>query len=194
MVEALRVAAGDGRLTAEELDDRLERALTARTHRELAVLTVDLPDAGTAVGPGRPAGPVPKETLRIAHFGGSARQVGRWVVPKRIEVKVTGGNVLLDFTEAVVTSPVLPIDVDLKGGNLTIITRPGVEVDAGELTTMGGTIQVPAGGGPEPAVLRVELSGTVFGGNIRAHGRRRSFWQWLLSRFRRASGPPAIRA
>ena len=31
IVELLRMAAGDGRLTAEELDQRLEVALTART-------------------------------------------------------------------------------------------------------------------------------------------------------------------
>ena len=34
--ERLRAAAGDGRLSPEELDDRLERALTARTYAELA--------------------------------------------------------------------------------------------------------------------------------------------------------------
>ena len=43
VVELLRVAAGDGRLTAEELDERLEAALTARTYGELAALTTDLP-------------------------------------------------------------------------------------------------------------------------------------------------------
>jgi hypothetical protein len=42
-VEQLRVAAGDGRLTADELDHRLETALTARTYGELAALTADLP-------------------------------------------------------------------------------------------------------------------------------------------------------
>ena len=30
VVEMLRVSAGDGRLTAEELDERLEQAMTAR--------------------------------------------------------------------------------------------------------------------------------------------------------------------
>ena len=35
VAELLRVAAGDGRLTAEELDERLEKALTARTYAEL---------------------------------------------------------------------------------------------------------------------------------------------------------------
>ena len=41
-VEILRDAAGDGQLTAAELDERLETALTARTRSELAELTADL--------------------------------------------------------------------------------------------------------------------------------------------------------
>ena len=36
VVDALRVAGGDGRLSAEELDTRLESALSARTLGELA--------------------------------------------------------------------------------------------------------------------------------------------------------------
>src|SRR5258707_7957238 len=50
VVEILRVAAGDGRLSADELDERLEAALTARTFGELAALTTDLPAPGGAVG------------------------------------------------------------------------------------------------------------------------------------------------
>jgi hypothetical protein len=55
VVEILRVAAGDGRLTAEELDERLEAALTARTVGELAVLTTDLPAEGQVTGAAVPA-------------------------------------------------------------------------------------------------------------------------------------------
>jgi len=42
-VDILRVAAGEGRLTLAELDERLEAALSARTIGELATLTADLP-------------------------------------------------------------------------------------------------------------------------------------------------------
>jgi hypothetical protein len=42
-VDVLCAAVGDGRLTAAELDERLEGALTARTIAELATLTADLP-------------------------------------------------------------------------------------------------------------------------------------------------------
>src|SRR5215470_20426377 len=44
-VEVLRVAAGDGRITAEELDERVGAALTARTYGELAALVSDIPAA-----------------------------------------------------------------------------------------------------------------------------------------------------
>ncbi len=87
MVELLRVAAGDGRISPEELDDRLERALTARTYAELAALTADLPAMpGAAVVP-LGAGAVtatPKDLVRIHVHGSSARRDGRWVVPKAL--------------------------------------------------------------------------------------------------------------
>ena len=40
-MDVLRIATGDGRLTPEELDERVEAALTCRTVGELAVLTAD---------------------------------------------------------------------------------------------------------------------------------------------------------
>src|SRR3984957_1584755 len=74
VVEQLRVAAGDGRLSPEELDERLERALTARTYAELAVLTADLPATAGAVvappGPGAVSG-TPKDLGRIDVRGSS---------------------------------------------------------------------------------------------------------------------------
>jgi Domain of unknown function (DUF1707) len=48
VVDALRMAGGDGRRSAGELDTRLGRALSARTLGVLAVLTADLPDAPAA--------------------------------------------------------------------------------------------------------------------------------------------------
>jgi hypothetical protein len=48
----LRIAAGDRRLTDEELEERVEAALIARTMGEPAVLTADLP-AGAAPGVAR---------------------------------------------------------------------------------------------------------------------------------------------
>src|SRR5256885_12384316 len=76
VVELLRVSAGDGRLTAEELDERLEVAMTARTYGELAKLIADLPVAGSAVSA---ATATPKELVRIDCRSGQAKRDGRRV-------------------------------------------------------------------------------------------------------------------
>ena len=44
--EVLRRAAGDGRITFDELDERLTAAYGAKTYGELAAVTEDLPEAG----------------------------------------------------------------------------------------------------------------------------------------------------
>ena len=200
VVELLREAAGDGRLSAEELDERLERALTASTYAELASLTTDLPIAPGAavVPPGTGAASVtPKELVRIHVHGSSAQRNGGWVVPKEMDVKVIGGSVVLDFTEAVITQPLLRITAEVRGGGLTLITRPAIVVDADDMEVRGGSVQVPTPPGPGvPVALRVEIAGTVRGGVIAAgpprppRPPRRTFWQWL----RRAPRPPAIAA
>jgi hypothetical protein len=203
VVEVLRVAAGDGRLSAEELDDRLERALTARTYAELAALTADLPATpGAAVmPPGAAAAAVtPKELARIHVHGSSVRRDGHWVVPKELDVRVKGGAVTLDFTEAVITQPLLRITAEVRGGVLRLITRPGVVVDADDISVHGGGVTLPKPTGPGvPVLLRVEIAGSVHGANITAgppppppppRRPRRTFWQWL----RREPRPPAVAA
>jgi Domain of unknown function (DUF1707) len=180
VVEILRVAAGDGRLTAEELDERLEAALTARTYAELAVLTTDLPAAGAAPGV---AVPEPKDVVRIDCGSGHASRDGRWVVPHRIEVGVTSGSVKLDFTEAAVTQSSLRIDADVRSGHLTLVTKPGIVVDADDVKVRSGRVKIKEPWDHDvPVTLRIEVVGQVRSGEISARPPRRTFWQWLLRR------------
>ena len=180
VVEILRVAAGDGRLTAEELDQRLEAALTARTYAELAVLTTDLPATGAAAG----VAPVePKDMVRIDCGSGHARRDGRWVVPSRMEVRVTSGSVRLDLTEAVITQPTLRIDAEVQSGQLKLVTKPGIVVDADDVGVRSGEVKIREPWGHDvPVTLRIELAGQVRSGAITARPPRRTFWQWLLRR------------
>jgi DUF1707 SHOCT-like domain len=50
VIDALKAAFVQGRLTKDEFDDRVGQTLAARTHAELAALTADIP-AGLAVPP-----------------------------------------------------------------------------------------------------------------------------------------------
>jgi hypothetical protein len=186
VVEILRVAAGDGRLSATELDQRVEAALTARTYRELAQLTADLP--AVAGHPGAAAAQA-KDLVRIDRKGANDRRDGDWVVPRRMEIRAVGCTVKLDFTQAVITEPTLRIEAEVRGGNLILITRPGVEIDADDVAVQGGGVKVrPAPGPKPPLLLRIEVSGKVKGGHIVARPPRRTFRQWLLREPRRYGG------
>jgi hypothetical protein len=191
VVEVLRVAAGDGRLSAEELDQRVELALTARTYGELSALVADLPTAQ----PGVAAAPEPKDVLRIDRYGANARRDGSWVLPQRIEVRVTGGNVTLDFTEAIIRLPSLRIDAVLAGGNLILITKPGIEVDTDEVVIAGGNVKARERRDAQvPVLLRVTVTGKVTGGSIIVRpprAPRRTFLQWLRRERPKSIKPPS---
>ncbi len=181
----LRVAAGDGRLTAEELDERLEVALTARTYGQLAALVKDLPTRGMVAG-----APVPeaKELVRIDAHSSVTQRDGRWVVPQRMELRISSGAVTLDFTDAVITQPTLAIDAEIHSGTLTLVTKPGIVIDTDDVSVRSSVSKVQAPDPSVPVILRVQISGTVGSGVIKARPPRgprpprRTFWQWLLRR------------
>jgi Domain of unknown function (DUF1707) len=177
VVEMLRVSAGDGRLTAEELDERLERAMTARTYGELARLVADLPAAGSAAAVPAPRA---KDVIRFDCGSGHTKRDGRWVVPQRIEARVGSGHLKLDFTQAVITQPLLQLDAQVRSGHIILITKPGIVVDIDDVAVRSGRVKVRAPGDPGgPEVLRIEVAGRIGSGHLIARPPRRTFWQWL---------------
>jgi hypothetical protein len=180
VVELLRVSAGDGRLTADELDERLELAMTARTYGELAQLVADLPaDGSVASAPARPA-PQAKDVVRLDTGSGHTVRNGPWIVPQRIEARVRSGHLKLDFTEAVITQRTLHLDAEVRSGHVILITKPGIVVDTDDVVVRSGHVRVRAPWGPDvPEVLRIEVTGKVGSGHFIARPKYRTFWQWL---------------
>ena len=70
VANVLREAAGDGRLTMDELDERLDAVYAAKTYAELEPITHDLPDAGAAPVP------VPSRAAPRVRRGHRARRPG----------------------------------------------------------------------------------------------------------------------
>jgi hypothetical protein len=156
VMEVLRVAAGDGRLTPDELDERLEAALSSRTLGELAALTADLV-AGPEVTMARA-----QDVVRIDQRGGSVRRTGPWVVPRRLELRSSWCDVWLDFTDAVITHDTLRIDLNMRGGSLVLLAGPGLVVDADSLTLRYADVKIHPGAQPGvPVVFRVQLVGRM---------------------------------
>src|ERR1700723_2117234 len=180
VVELLRVSAGDGRLTAEELDERLELAMTARTYGELAKLVADLPADGSVAGAPAARAARAKEVMRIDTGSGHSIRNGRWIVPQRIEARVRSGHLKLDFTQAVITQSSLQLEAEVRSGHIILVTKPGIVVDTDDVTVRSGHVRVRAPWGHDvPEVLRIEVSGKVGSGHFVARPQFRTFWQWL---------------
>ncbi|MFR0355150.1 DUF1707 SHOCT-like domain-containing protein [Streptomyces sediminimaris] len=152
VVDVLRVAAGDGRLSAEELDMRLESALSARTLGELAELTADLPVTPAARG---------RDVLVVEQHGGKYVREGRWSVPARIELRTRLCRVTFDFTHAVITSGVLRIETDMVHGKLVFIGSRDITIDTDGLSLTYSKLKLRSKGRATDPRLRIELAGTL---------------------------------
>ena len=97
----LREALAQGRINADELEERLSRAYAAQTFGDLMPLTRDLPDEAASVPVpggfqvGRPA----RFKFSLAIMGGSSRG-GNWVVPRRYLAFAIMGGVKIDLRDA----------------------------------------------------------------------------------------------
>ncbi|MCW2881624.1 MAG: hypothetical protein JWQ95_5724 [Sphaerisporangium sp.] len=182
VVEQLRVAAGDGRLTIEELGERLETALAARTYGELERVLLDLP-AVPGAAPSKAPAPVSKDILRLQTGSGKIHRAGVWAVPGRLEVATRSGQAIVDFTEAVITRQTMDLTVSIGSGNLLLIVPPEVTVDVESVSIRSGTVRQRARRQPGvPIKLLVSVSGSIQSGRIVVRGPRRTFWDWLLRR------------
>ncbi|MQA79078.1 MAG: DUF1707 domain-containing protein [Streptosporangiales bacterium] len=129
VVAALSGAYGEGRLTVDEHQERMESAYAARTLGDLADLLADLPGAvGEAGLPDFADGPL------TATFGRRGR-TGRWVLPGHYTANAIGGTVTLDLTEAVLAADPAVVTAVCLGGFLQVLVPPWirVEVERGRL-------------------------------------------------------------
>jgi hypothetical protein len=121
VVDLLAQAAADGRLSWEEHAGRVQRAYTARTLGELAVLTEDL--AGPEAQPFRL-----DASRAVTAFFATERREGRWVVPDRLVVTAVGGQVVLDLREALLHGQRTVMYATALGGQVHLLVPAGIAV------------------------------------------------------------------
>ncbi|WP_433500531.1 DUF1707 SHOCT-like domain-containing protein [Sphaerimonospora sp. CA-214678] len=154
VVEKLREASVEGRLTLAELTERTEAAYLARTHAELAQLTADLPGGAPAPGPGftRPARPGrQKGRVRdwIVAVMGDTKRKGKWRIDQEIGAVCVMGDVTIDLREAEVRTPEVDIVVTCVMGDVKVIVPDGVDVELSGFTFLGDkkvrVVEAPTG-------------------------------------------------
>ena len=167
--EVLREAAGQGRISMDELDERLELAYAAKTYADLTAVTRDLPQGGAALSPAAGAVPsriggTPRNKFSIAILSG-ARRMGSWVLPSRYVAVAVMGGVELDLREARYSEPEVTLHAYALMGGIQITVPEDVEVDVSGFAFMGGFDHNASGPGV-PGAPRLKVIGFAMMGGV----------------------------
>jgi hypothetical protein len=119
-VTRLRDAVAEGRLTLEEFSERVGAAQLARTDRELAVLSGDLPAAPATVTDS-------EDESHRAICSHLVRQ-GPWSLPARSHWRSLFGTIDLDLRQARLSGTDTEIAIKNTFGTVTVIVPEGLEV------------------------------------------------------------------
>jgi len=142
VVERLRDASAEGRLTLEEFVERMTSAYEAHTHAELEQLTRDLPVAGVPVASRR------SPTRFLLSLFGSTEREGRIRVRRRVGCLAVFGNIDLDLRQATLEGDVITVVVCGAFAAADVYVPEGVEVDFRGLSLFGHTRA--SGNEPQP--------------------------------------------
>jgi hypothetical protein len=175
IAEALREAAAEGRLSLEELDERLDQVFAAKTYAELAPITADLPGAGTAQpAPARAASPAsaavdrfgghPAGSTAIAILGGFVRK-GDWVAPPELTAVAILGGGEIDLRDARFAEHTVTINAVTIMGGIQITVPEDADVQVNGIGIMGGFDHSAAGSG-RPGGPRIVINGFAFWGGV----------------------------
>lgn len=156
-----------GRLELAEFDERIAAVYAGRTVPELETLTADLVPAAHGSRTDR---------LVLRSTGSSVKREGQWRVPPQIVVETEHGAVRLDFTEAVLRSPEVWVEVKSAHGSIVLIVPPGWSVDIDEVTSEWGNAANKAGP-PVSGLPLLRVSGVVQHAKVTVrHPERRWWW------------------
>jgi Domain of unknown function (DUF1707)/Cell wall-active antibiotics response 4TMS YvqF len=169
IVSRLHEAAADGRLTFEELSDRIEAAGTAVTRTDLVRLTSDLPATAAVDLAAQPP------AIRGV---GDVKRSGAWTVPADNSFRTWFGNIKLDLRQAQISAMETHIHARAVFGNVDLLVPEGVEVEVRASTPIGRLRHEAAP--PTLGAPRIVLTGGTFFGDVRIRHRR--LWEKLVRR------------
>ncbi|MFC4054526.1 DUF1707 domain-containing protein [Actinomadura syzygii] len=161
-VRRVQDAYAEGRVSHEDMTERLDRVLSARTRDELAKALTSLPAEKA------PA------TSTIGAFNGRIKRRGAWRVPRNLKVESAFGRVRLDLSRAVIEHPVVDIEMRLGTGSATITVPRDAVVDIEDLksswkpTLYKAARRARPGAGPT-----IRISGAMGFGRLKIRHARR---------------------
>jgi hypothetical protein len=170
----LQQALAEGRITFDELEERLAAVYAARYAADLLPPFADLP--GGAGLPGVPAVPVaaaPTGRPLVLRSGmGTLRRSGAWTVPSRIRVQSVMGSVVLDFCDTPVP-PTVDVQLDLGAGSARLLLPDGATADVDGMVSGMGNVRSRVPSAPVPGRPHFRVHGRSAMGSVTVRHRFR---------------------
>lgn len=181
--QLLQRAVGMGMLSLGEFTERMDTTLAAKTRGELNAVLADLPGMRVVDNSyAKPAPPVPPgfaQPRRAAHrppdpgthIRGRMTNIvrkGPWHVPPTLYLNDVAASVTLDFSEAIMQTQVVEIQIDDFCSNVTLIVPAAATVDVNGMETIGGSATNKVRTGPPIGPLHLVVRGRMRFGSVTA--------------------------
>lgn len=180
-IELLREAAGDGRITVDELDERMEKVQAAKfpvdLDEVLSDLTAELPS--DRFRPASAIAPIGARTQAIqgqdrfdplvikAGWESEVRR-GRWAAPPYIRCEPSMSNIELNFLEVDTDLQAIEIEIVAGMGSVTIVIPEDWAVDVNHLSKTWGSVKSVVNAVPTGRNPLVRVGGSVGMGSFKA--------------------------
>jgi len=178
VARVLHDAMAEGRLSVNELEERLDKVYAAKVFRDLEPLVRDLPVGGQTPQLPMPAAAAqpPAVSNRIGGRGTSSAAVavmsgsvrkGVWTVPPTFTSFALMGGVQIDLTDARFEDAETTIQAFAFMGGIEIFVPEDVVVQVNGVGFMGAfESTLPDSGQPRPGAPLVKINGLAFWGGV----------------------------
>ncbi|MGO3024042.1 MAG: DUF1707 SHOCT-like domain-containing protein [Brevibacterium sp.] len=180
-IEILREAAGDGRITVDELDERMEKVQAAKFPIDLDAVLADLttelpsdrfrPTSGLAPAAGHAMaiqGHDRFDPLVIKAGWESEVRRARWAVPPLIRCEPSMSNIELNFLEVETDLEVIEIEVVAGMGSVTVVIPDDWAVNVDQLSKSWGSVKSVVDAVPTGRRPLVRVGGSIGMGSFKA--------------------------
>jgi hypothetical protein len=167
VVGLLQKAVAQGLLNLDEFTERTDIALAAKVRAELNAVLIDLPGLAPVQAQAQIMVPSGGKPLELRTRSGNIKQAGQWVVPASVLAECTMGNVVVDFTEARVTTREIDLRIQCGSGNVVVIVPRGWTVVLGPVKTGMGSVTNKATDPADPTMPVLRVSAKVGMGNAK---------------------------
>ena len=160
----LQQALAEGRITLDELEERLAVVYAARYAADLLPPFADLPggvalpDAPAAVAP-------PDRPLVLRNAMGTMKRAGAWTVPSQIRVQSAMGSVVLDFCDTSLP-PTVDVALELGAGSARLLVPNDATADLDGMVSGMGTVRSRVASMPVPGRPHFRVHGRSLMGSV----------------------------